>query len=194
MEVGIAVNGETESAMPTMIQRTTTLLKDTPQLETIRRELLEGKGGHGGGGYVVYNVDLLWITSIREIPCLAIPRTLVPGVLALVHSTYAHPRVGITTALVNQRLYWPILARDVHDYVLSCGCCRQKRASSQRVAMLPARFLRPGEVFEIDTQGMGQRIKAGNRYLLIMADEASKFLIPATHQRGARHSEGAALT
>ena len=42
--------------------------------------------------------------------------------------------------------------------------------------MLPARFLRPWEVLEMDIQDMHQLSSAGNRYLLVVMDKASKFL------------------
>ena len=56
---GMAANGDTKSVMPSMLQRTTTLLKDTSQLVEeqridaafgiIRRGLLEEKRRIGGG-------------------------------------------------------------------------------------------------------------------------------------------------
>ena len=42
--------------------------------------------------------------------------------------------------------------------------------------LLPARFLKPWEVLEKDIHDMGARLKAGNKYLLIVVDRASKFL------------------
>ena len=42
--------------------------------------------------------------------------------------------------------------------------------------MLPARFLRPGEVLEVDIQGMGVKSDARNKVLLVAVDKASKFL------------------
>ena len=66
--------------------------------------------------------------------------------------------------------------RDVREYVLSCGCRRRKRANSQRIGMMPARFLRPWEVLEMDIQDLKQESQDGNRYLLVVVDRASKFL------------------
>ena len=61
------------------------------------------------------------------------------------------------------------------------GSCSQRGSSGQdtschRVIMLPGRFLRPGDIFEMDTQDIGQRTEAGNRYLLTVVHKASKFL------------------
>ena len=66
--------------------------------------------------------------------------------------------------------------KDVIDYVLSCGCRRREKPASQRVAMLPSRFLRPGEVLEVDIKDMGMKSNAGNKVLLVVVDKVSKFL------------------
>ena len=55
------------------------------------------------------------------------------------------------TAMISRRYCGLTLIRDVRDYVLSCACRRRKRSASQRVAILTARFLRPGEVLEKST-------------------------------------------
>jgi len=132
--------------------------------------------GEIGGEYLLDDEGLLWYAPKGEDPKLVIPRVMVPGVLALVHSTFGHPGVARTTLLVQGKYNWPTLVRDVREYVLSCGCRRRKRANSQRIAMMPARFLRPWEVLEMDIQDLKQESQDGNRYLLVVVDRASKFL------------------
>ena len=132
--------------------------------------------GGTGGEYVTDDEGLLWYAPPGSILRLAIPRSLVPGVLAFVHTTYGHPGVARTTELTRRKYHWTSLKSDVRDYVLSCGCRRLKRSTSQRVAMLPARFLKPWEVLEMDIHDMGARSEAGNRLLLVVVDRASKFL------------------
>ena len=46
--------------------------------------------------------------------------------------------------------YWPGRCRGAREYVLSSGCRRRKRTRSQRMAMLPGRYLEPWEVPEVD--------------------------------------------
>ena len=101
---------------------------------------------------------------------------MISRVLALVHSIHGHPGVARTTLLVKDRFSWDTLRRDVREYVLSCGCRRRKRSNSRKVWMLPARFLKPWEVLEMDIQDLHQVSSAGNRYLLVVVDRASKFL------------------
>ncbi|CAM9814812.1 unnamed protein product, partial [Sphacelaria rigidula] len=94
---------------------------------------------------------------------LAIPRSLVPGLLAWVHTTHGHAGVMRTTAVVNVRYEWPGLFANVRKYVLSCGCRRRKRTNTW-------------EVLEMDISDMKQVSALGNRYLLIIVDRATKFL------------------
>ena len=77
---------------------------------------------------------------------MAIPRALVPGVLALVHSTYGQPGVARTILLTRAKYWWQSLALDVREYVLSCGCRRRKRAWNQREALMSAQLLWRWEV------------------------------------------------
>ena len=108
---------------------------------------------------------------------LATPCSLVPGILAFVHSTYGHPGVARTTELTQRKYRLTSLKSDVRDYVLSCGCRRFKKSTSQRVATLPARFPQSWEVLEMDIHDMGATSEGGNKHLLVIVDSrASKFL------------------
>ena len=90
----------------------------------MKREGQEGKEGT----YLVDDHGLLWKTPKDmpkgEIAKLVTPRALVPGMLALVHSTFGQPGVARTTLAVQAKYSWPILTKDVREYVLSCGCRR----------------------------------------------------------------------
>ncbi|CAM9586507.1 unnamed protein product, partial [Sphacelaria rigidula] len=121
--------------------------------------------------------NLLWYTfSSKEPAKLAIPRSLVPGLLAWMHTTHGHTGVMRTTVVVNARYEWPGLFADTRKYVLSCRCRRRKRTNSHTLAMRPARFLRAWEMLEMDISDMKQVSASGNRYLLILVDRATKFL------------------
>ena len=84
--------------------------------------------------------DLLWNTTPGGESKLAVQRAVVPGAQALVHSIYGHLGVAPTLLLVKGKYKGPTAGQDVRVYVRSCGCKRRKRAWSQRVAMIPARF------------------------------------------------------
>ena len=59
---------------------------------------------------------------------------MVPGILAIVHTTYGHPGVARTTELVQRKYHWTSLKSDVRDYVLYCGCSRRLKKSPARVS------------------------------------------------------------
>ena len=100
------------------------------------------ENGGAGGKYVADDDGLFWYASPGSILLLAIPCSLVPGILALVHKTYGHPGVSRATELMRRKYHWTSLKSDVRDYVVSCGRQKLKRSTSQRVAMLPARFFK----------------------------------------------------
>ena len=126
--------------------------------------------------YVADDDEFLWYVPPGSILRLAVPRSLVPGILALVHTTYGHPGVARTIELVQRKYHRISPISDVRDYVLSCGCRRLKRSTSQRIAELLARFLKPWEVLEMDIHDMGARSEAENKYLLVVVDRCTKFL------------------
>ena len=138
--------GEHQSPYPTMVQRIADLFRKPRELMAWQREdsHLLGKvrdlnNGGTGGEYVTDDDGLLWYAPPGSILRLAIPRSLVPTVLAFVHTTYGHPGVARTTELTQGKYHWTSLKSDVRNYVLSC----LKRSTSQRITMLPARFPKP---------------------------------------------------
>ena len=166
--------GAHQGPYPTMVQRIADLLRKPQELMARQREdshLLEKVGdlnnGGTGGEYVTDDDGLLWYAPSGSILRLAIPRSLVPGVLAFVHTTYGHPGVARTTELMQGKYHWTSLKIDVR---------RLKKSTNQCIAMLPARFLKPWEVLEMDIHDMGARSEAGNQHLLVIVDRASKFL------------------
>ena len=168
---------------PTMVQRIADLLRKPQELMKRQREdshlsgkVKDLKNGGTGGEYVTVDDELLWYALLGSILRLASPRSLVLGILAFVDTTYGHPGVARTTELTQRKCHGISLKSDVRDYVLSCGCRRLKRATSQRVAMLPARFLELWEVLKMDIHDMGARSETGNKHLLVIVDRARKFL------------------
>ena len=152
--------------------------RQDPTLNAVRTTLL-GNGDEPDSAqvrsqYLVDDQELLWAIGQNKRHRLAIPRSLVTDLLALVHVQHGHPGVAATTELLRHRFHWPHLHRDAREYVLSCGCRHRKRTRSQQIAMLPARFLEPWEVLEIDIQNMRHASAGANKYLLLVVDKTSK--------------------
>ena len=168
--------GEHRGPYTTMVQRTAGTYEAAEGNSHLLGKIQDLDNGGIKGEYVIDDEGLLWYAPPGSILHMTIPRFLVSGILAFVHTTYGRPEVARTTELMQRKYHWTSLKRDVQDYVLFCGCRRLKRSTSQHVAMLSARFLKPWEVLEMDIHDMGARSEAGNKHLLVIVDRASKFL------------------
>lgn len=62
--------------------------------------------------------------------------------------------IARTTIIIADEYHWPTLKRDIRGYVLSSTCRMHKRPWSIQLRILPARFLRPCEVLEMDILDM----------------------------------------
>ena len=71
------------------------------------------KPGSGEGEYLLYDQYILWHASNDEDPKLAIPKAMIPRLLALVHSTFGHPGVAGTKLLIQGKYSWFTLVKDV---------------------------------------------------------------------------------
>lgn len=69
---------------------------------------------------------------------------------------------AVTTLIIKSRFSRPSMGRDIREYVKTCGCRMRKRSNSRKVSMLPARFLRPWEVMEMNIQDMHQLSSASH--------------------------------
>ena len=57
--------------------------------------------------YLIDDKNLVWDTPNDSKPVPAVPRSMVPEYLALVHTLYGHAGVGATLASVRNHFHWP---------------------------------------------------------------------------------------
>ena len=69
--------------------------------------------------YLTDDNGILWYAPRGQKPTLAIPRTLIPEVLSLVHSAFDHPGVACTTLLVREKYTGRRCGRTIGS-----TCCR----------------------------------------------------------------------
>lgn len=132
------------------LERIENILRDVGQLvKTQREDLMLGpirkapeRGEGESGDYVLDDQHLLFHAPRGKARAIALPRTLIPGVLALAHGTFGHPGTARTTLIIADKYHWPSLKKDVKAYVLSCRCRMRKKQWSAQLHMLPPRFLR----------------------------------------------------
>ena len=94
---------------------------------------------------------------------LAVPRTLVPERIALIHHPHVYSGIASALALAMEYLHWPTVLRDVRENVLSCECCRRKRRSRQLLTLLSARAVKPWEGLKVDLLRIGTTYLVGNK-------------------------------
>ena len=111
------------------IQQNSRFLEQKQRRDAVLELILAKIGAEKIGEYVLDDDRLLLYKG--EDPKLAIPRVMVPGILALVRSTFGHPGVARTALLVQNKYHWPMLVKGVREYVLSCGCRRKRARNSE---------------------------------------------------------------
>ena len=124
--------------------------------------------------YLVDKKELVWLNPNSIKLVLTVPRILFSKLLALVHTLHGHAGVGATLALVSDCFHWPAIAGDTCLQVLSCGIGQRKCSRSQKTATMPGRAVEPWETLEEDIWSMGTTSRAGNKYVLLVADRVSR--------------------
>ena len=112
------------------------VLRDPSQLaEEQKKDLFLGpirdaleKGEGETSDYVLDDQNLLFHAPRGKLHVVALPRKLIPGVLALAHGTFGHPGRARTTLIIAYKYHWPSLKQDVRRYVESCRCRMIKTA------------------------------------------------------------------
>ena len=112
--------GKYQGPYPTRIQRIADLLRKPREFMKRQREdshLLDKvqdlDNGGTGGEYVTDDDGHIWYIPPGSILRLVIPRSLVPGILAFVHTTYNHPGVARSIELAQRKYHWTSLKSDV---------------------------------------------------------------------------------
>ena len=156
----------TEAELALASRETKTLWAHRDQIEVrdgllCYRWLEEGDGGQG-------------------VPKLLLPRAMIPEVLELAHGLPLAGHMGQkkTEEKVRQRFYWIGLRQDTQDYVRSCAACN--RAKHERVRPRgPLQSFHAGYPMErvhIDLLGPFPLSRNGNRYVLMVIDQFTKWV------------------
>ena len=117
--------------------------------------------------------DESWIDQI------VLPVECRKGVMHIAHTIPMGGHLGKkkTTSRLLQRFYWPTIHRDVADYCKSCDICQRfRRQPIQKAPMgsLPVVSV-PFQRVAMDIVGPLPRSRAGNRFVLVMCDYATRW-------------------
>lgn len=131
----------------------------------------------GPEGYCV-NDGILYRCH-KSVKQLMVPKVARDAILALVHSIPWAGHLGKhkTTAQIQRHFHWPGLCKDVSQFCKSCPQCQQTspqfptRAPLQPLPVIGTPFA--GLVMDII--GPVERSKAGNRFILVITDYATRY-------------------
>ena len=110
---------------------------------------------------------------------LVVPAQCRAQIIRIAHSIPLAGHMGRdkTTNRILHRFYWPTLYKDVAEFCRSCQECQKARGQKMRRApLIPLPIV--GEAFRriaMDIVGPLPRSRAGNRYVLVVCDYATRY-------------------
>ena len=122
----------------------------------------------------------IWFTGYEKIPLLVVTQTLKPSVLTKVHDSTNVGHLGQTKTYQKAQLhcYWFGLNTDVKLYVATCATCNQNKGAQHKHWAPLTRFQAglPGEGVHLEILGPFLESSKGNRYVLIVIDQFTRWL------------------
>lgn len=110
---------------------------------------------------------------------LVVPQCVREVILQLSHSIpwAGHRGKHKTLARIKRHFYWPGLRRDVTQYCKSCPECQKvSMRSPSRAPLQPLPVVgTPFERLGMDIVGLVERSRAGNRFMLVITDYATRY-------------------
>ena len=111
---------------------------------------------------------------------LWVPQNLTETLIERAHSspTAAHGGIAKTLAKIRLNFYWPMMAKDVKEFVSKCEVCQQ--CKSPNIVLRPpmgaqSKSCRPFQRIYMDFLGPYPRSKSGNIGIFIVLDHLTKF-------------------
>ena len=121
-----------------------------------------------------------WMDRSERKHCLVVPNTLKSEVLRHCHDSKVTGHLGQqkTVERVKQSFLWYRLHSDCIDYVKSCKVCNQNKKAhiNPRAAVTKFHAGCPMERIHLDILGPFNVSESGNRYVLMMIDQFSKWI------------------
>ena len=85
------------------------------------------------------------------------------------HREVAHQSQRRSTALMQERFWWPGMTRDLRNRIKKCGHCRKYEAAPPMVPMKPLTCSGPGELLHVDFTSMEETVPLKEELASIMS-------------------------
>ena len=93
----------------------------------------------------------------------------------------AHQGQHCSTALMQERFWWPGMTRDLRNHIKKCGHCRKYEAAPPVVPMKPLTCSGPGELLHVDFTSIEETVPLQEEPVihnaLVLQDHFSKYVV-----------------
>ena len=97
------------------------------------------------------------------------------------HREAAHQGQRRSTSLMQERFWWPGMARDLRNRIRKCGRCRKFEAAPPIAPMQPLTCSGPGELLHVDFTSIKETVPLKEepviRNVLVLQDHFSKYVV-----------------
>ena len=97
------------------------------------------------------------------------------------HQEAAHQGQHHSTALMQERFWWPGMTQDLRNRIKKCGCCRKYEAAPPVAPMKPLTCSGPGELLHVDFTSIEQTVplkeEPVTRNGLVLQNHFSKYVV-----------------
>ena len=129
---------------------------------------------------VEINHNEMKIIRMEEIEQIMVPEHLTQKVIYMGHNKFGHQGNARTATSLKKKFYWATMRKDIQTHVKKCHYCNCRKAEN-RVAKIPIQryepMNRPWDQTHADITGPFNQTRKGNKYLLVIRDRLSKFII-----------------
>ena len=110
-----------------------------------------------------------------------VPQTHRNAALDGCHREAAHQGQSRSLSLMQERFWWPGIARDLRNHIRKCGRCEKFEATLPVAPLRPLTCSRPGELLHVDFTSIKETVPLHEepviRNMMVMQDYFSKYVV-----------------